>query len=107
LIPKGTIVLIPFPFTDLTGSKLRPALILAETQLDVTVSFITTQLRWQEQTDIPLAPTALNGIKKLSLVRLSKIATIDKNLIKGKIGNIPPLQIVELDQKLKAIFQII
>mgnify|MGYP003344528084 CR=1 FL=1 len=39
---KGDIVLIPFPFTDLTGSKLRPALILATTEHDVTVAFITT-----------------------------------------------------------------
>ncbi len=63
-MPKGTLVLIPFPFTDLSGSKLRPALILAETPLDVTVSFITTQLQWQEPTDILIQPATFNGIKK-------------------------------------------
>jgi mRNA interferase MazF len=41
---KGDIVLITFPFTDLSGTKLRPALVLANTELDLTVSFITTQL---------------------------------------------------------------
>ena len=45
---KGDIVLITFPFTDLSGSKLRPTVVLAETELDVTVCFITTQLQWQE-----------------------------------------------------------
>ena len=41
---KGDIVLITFPFTDLSGSKLRPAVILTQTTLDLTVSFITTQI---------------------------------------------------------------
>lgn len=106
-MPKGNIVLIPFPFTDLSGNKLRPALVLAETAIDVTVSFITTQLQWQEPTDIILQPNVVNGIKKTSLVRLSKLATIDKNLVRGKLGSVNQTQIVELNQKLLAIFQII
>lgn len=105
-MPKGNIVLIPFPFTDLTGSKLRPALILAETSLDLTVSFITTQLQWQEVTDIPLQPDYNNGIKKISIVRLSKMATIDRSLVVGKIGDIGQAKIAELNSKLKMLFQI-
>ena len=105
-MPKGDLVLIPFPFTDLSGSKLRPALILAETPLDVTVSFITTQLQWQESTDILLQPNVTNGIKKISLIRLSKMATIDKTLVKGKIGSINKKQIVDLNQKLVDLFEI-
>jgi mRNA interferase MazF len=105
-MPKGTIVLIPFPFTDLYGNKLRPALILAETALDVTVSFITTQVQWQEPTDIMLQPSVTNGIKKTSLIRLSKIATVDKTLVKGKLGLIDQIHGADLNQKLKVIFQI-
>jgi mRNA interferase MazF len=45
---KGDIVLITFPFTNLSGSKLRPAIILTETNLDSTVCFITSQINWQE-----------------------------------------------------------
>ena len=58
---KGDIVLITFPFTDLSGSKLRPALILTESELDITVSFITTQIGWREVTDILLKPTSVAG----------------------------------------------
>ena len=105
-MPKGNIVLIPFPFTDLSDNKLRPALVLAENSLDVTVSFITTQLQWQEPTDILLQSGAKNGIKKTSLVRLSKIATIDRALIIGTIGYISSAQIIELNLKLKLIFQL-
>ena len=42
---KGDILLITFPFTDLSGSKLRPTVVLAHTELDVTVCFITTHLQ--------------------------------------------------------------
>ncbi|HUB59989.1 MAG TPA: type II toxin-antitoxin system PemK/MazF family toxin, partial [Puia sp.] len=70
---KGDIVLIPFPFTDLSGTKLRPALILAVTSADVTVAFITTQIGWREPTDIELQPDVNTGIKKPSLIRPSKL----------------------------------
>ena len=73
---KGDIVLITFPFTDLSGNKLRPAVVLGETTQDVTVCFITTQIEWQEPTDIVLAPNNDNGLRKLSLIRVGKIATL-------------------------------
>ena len=62
---KGDIVLIPFPFTDLTGVKNRPALILVETDSDITVSFITTQAKWEDESDVRLEPTKDNGLKRL------------------------------------------
>ncbi len=65
---KGELVLIPFPFTDLSGIKNRPALVLAETEFDITVSFITAQLKWKEETDVIIEPRLENGLKKTSLI---------------------------------------
>jgi|SRR5690606_2696647 len=101
---KGDIVLIPFPFTDLTGNKLRPAVILIETSEDITVCFITTQTQWQVPTDLVLSPDSINRLKKKSLVRTNKIAILDKSLSKGVIGRLPQPDILLLNEKLKEIF---
>ena len=103
---KADIILIPFPFTDLTGNKLRPAIVLIEIGQDLTICFITTQLKWEEQTDIELLPTKYNGIKKPSLIRLSKIATVDKSLAVGKLGELQKNKMEELNSKLKRLLQL-
>jgi mRNA interferase MazF len=46
---KGDIILIPFPFTDLTGVKTRPALVLVSKSEDLTVAFISSQLRGKDE----------------------------------------------------------
>ena len=101
---KGDLVLINFPFTDLSGSKLRPAIVLTQTNLDLTVCFITTQIQWREQTDVLLNPNSTNGLKCISLVRLSKIATLDKSLSKGLLGRLNQNELSELNSKLKLLF---
>lgn len=103
---KGDIILITFPFTDLSGSKLRPAVILADTNDDVTVTFVTTQLKWREPTDVFLNPTINNGLKLPSLIRTSKIATLDKTLIKGRIGKLTVDELRGLDEQLKLILKL-
>lgn len=103
---KGDIVLIIFPFTDLTGNKLRPAVILVNTEIDLTVCFITTQLQWQETTDVQLEPTLYNGLRKKSLIRTSKIATLDKTLAKGLLGRLTINELSDLDDKLKLLLSL-
>ena len=103
---KGEIVLITFPFTDLSGSKLRPAVILSETSIDLVVSFITTQIGWQEPTDVLLLPNAENGLKKQSLIRTGKIATLDKSLAKGLLGKLTSIDLLDLNIKLKLLFSL-
>ena len=103
---KGDLVLIPFPFTDLTGNKNRPALVLVNGELDVTLAFISTQLKWKEATDVILKPSGGNGLKKESLVRLSKLATIDKDLVLGRLGTVNRESIKLINDNLKKIFQL-
>ena len=103
---KGDIVLITFPFTDLSGSKLRPAVILIDTALDLTVCFITTQTQWQEPMDVFLSPNSTNGLRKQSLIRTSKIATLDKVLVKGLLGRLTQTELTDLNNKPRVLFQL-
>ena len=103
---KGDILLIKFPFTDLSGSKLRPAVVLFDNSLDLTVCFVTTQTGWQEATDVLLTPNTINRLNKQSLIRTSKIATLDRTLAKGLPGNLSPAELAELDSKLKILLQL-
>ena len=85
-IEIGDIVLIPFPYTNLLGSKLRPAIVLFVNVLDVTVLFMTTNLEFVEEFDVLLKPDAYNSLIKPSLVKISKIATVDKSLSRRNYG---------------------
>jgi mRNA interferase MazF len=103
---KGDILLIPFPFTDLKGNKNRPALVLINSDLDVTLAFISTQLKWKEETDILLKPNKNNGLKKDFVLRLGKIATIDKNLVLGRIGRMDANVLKQVNLNLIKLFKL-
>lgn len=102
---KGDRVLIPFPFTDLSGNKNRPALVLFSDGFDINVPFTSTQMKWKEETEILLKPTPDNGLKKRSLVWFSKLATIDKNLAIGKLRQIDNETFVLVNYNLEKDFQ--
>lgn len=103
---KGDLVLVPFPFTDLSATKKRPALVLATTDDDVTLSFITTRIHWQETCDIILEPSSQNGLKKKSLLRLAKLTTLEKSLVLGKLGQLSTGKTKEVDKKLRILFDL-
>lgn len=105
-MPKGDILLIIFPFTDLSSTKLRPAVVLAEDEDDVTASFITTKLHWKDATDILIEPNPVNGLKKSSLIRTGKISTLNISLVKGVLGRLTSTEIEDLNKKLKILLQL-
>ena len=83
---KGEIVLVRFPFTDLSGTKVRPALLLNIIDEDVLLMFITTNLLSNNGFDIVLHPSLQNGLKKMSLLKISKLITLHNSLIYGRLG---------------------
>ena len=87
----GSIVLTRFPFTDFTGDKRRPALVVSRDnhrRADLVVCFITSVPRVGPDT-APIAPTPGTGLKIPSVVRFDKLATLDPAIIAGKLGDAP------------------
>jgi mRNA interferase MazF len=75
---KGDVVFIKFPFTDLSGSKLRPGLELVESGDDVVVAFIAGVLAERFTGDVSLIKSKQNGLKKDSVLRLAKLTTLSR-----------------------------
>lgn len=103
---KGDIVLIPFPFSDLSGSKTRPALLLITGPAEITLAFISTQINWKDDTDLLLKPSNANGLKRDSILRLSKLATLDKDLALGRLGTVDARTLKQVNKNLIKIFKL-
>ncbi|QDJ12246.1 Hypothetical protein HVPorG_04170 (plasmid) [Roseomonas mucosa] len=87
----GSIVLTRFPFTDLSGDKRRPALVVSrdnDRRTDLVVCFITSVPRSGPDM-VPLAAGAGSGLKVPSVVRFDKLATLDRSVIAGRLGEAP------------------
>ena len=104
---RGDIVLVRYPFTDLSSEKLRPAMILLpeNERGDFLLSFITSSLTESSLFDISLLQGE-GGLKRDSILRLQKIMTIHKSLLVGRIGSLPPHKVREAELKLKTMLEL-
>ncbi|MEI6105112.1 MAG: type II toxin-antitoxin system PemK/MazF family toxin [Methanothrix sp.] len=89
--PKGSIILAWFPYTDFSGEKLRPALVLYEGYLDVTVAYISGQIPAKPlPSDLLILPGTSSytntGLKEPSVLSIDKIMILDKKKSEGIIG---------------------
>ncbi|WP_455175391.1 type II toxin-antitoxin system PemK/MazF family toxin [Azospirillum largimobile] len=106
----GQIALVPFPFTDLNGTKLRPVLLVRQASSrfdDWLVCMVSSQLRQAEPNlDEILAPDdpdfGATGLKVSSVLRLSRLAVIDGALFSGGIGEIGTERLDRLRHRLAA-----
>jgi len=94
---RGDVVLVPFPFTDLSSTKQRPALVVSQdtfngTRDDLLVVAVTSQdpsILSPDEFLIPAAKLAACGPPKPSILKLTKLVTLHRRLIVNRIGALP------------------
>jgi mRNA interferase MazF len=82
----GEIVLLAFPFADAVGAKRRPALVVLDTgDQDLVVARVTSQAT-QAAFDVTVVDWQQAGLLLPSVVRVHKLATLEKRLAERRLG---------------------
>ncbi len=103
---KGDVVLLHFPFADLSGKKMRPALVLAARRLEVTVAFISSQVAKTEPDDLLFPATAHTGLSRPSLLRVAKLATLDRRQIQHGLGQLSADELARVDAAMRRVYEL-
>jgi mRNA interferase MazF len=104
---KGDVVVVPFPFSDLSNAKRRPALVLATlTRNDLILCLITSQT-----TNDPYTIALLNedfetgSLDKSSYAKPNRVFTANEQIIAYKVGTLTTDKINEVITRLITILQ--
>jgi mRNA interferase MazF len=103
---RGDIVLIPFPFTDLSASKTRPAVIVCsqlyqEVRSELLLAYVSSQVsKANPKIDVVIKKWSEAGLLKPSFVR-PKIAAIDSGLIVHQAGRLSEEDMTAVDNSLR------
>ena len=103
------VVVVPFPFTDSSRAKRRPALVLSQTKdfgsiLEHTIlAMITSQKNEPWPLDVVIKNKKPSGLTAPSVVRM-KLFTLDNRFILRKIGHISKTDQTNVKQILSKIF---
>ncbi|MGH7975168.1 MAG: type II toxin-antitoxin system PemK/MazF family toxin [Limisphaerales bacterium] len=113
-LTRGKVVLVPFPFDDLSATKLRPAVCLTGpigANRHVVMAFITsTEISDLLSTDIAL-PTnhpdfRATGLRVNSVLRLHRLITLSTKIIQRELGELSPNLEIEVAEKLSLLFSL-
>ena len=113
MIEQGDLLLVPFPFSDQSGKKVRQVIVISnekfnENSEDVLVVGVTSSSSRDAYT-INLANKDLDGGNLLTpcYVKIENILKIDKELVIKKIGKINKSKLKEITKKISEITQIL
>lgn len=112
---KGKVVLVRFPFDDLSATKVRPAVCLTNPigpYRHVVLAFITSQIPTNLlEADVVLHSNHANfsatGLRVSSALRLHRLMTVTTSLIRRELGELSPSIQSEVDNKLRRLFELI
>ena len=101
----GDIVLIPFPFAEMTNRKVRPAAVVCETKdvyKDLVLCAISSVIPPKlTENEILLAAGKENGLRKDSVLKVDRIVTAKEQDIIARIGKLDQSDL----QKFKETFR--
>ena len=110
---RGDVVLVDWPFSDLTGSKLRPALVVQADYLngiaDDTIYVKVTGRRFGipgTEVDIDPAVETSSGLLKLSYASCKDLLTRDQTLIRHMLGVLSASTMRQIDDCLKKVLEL-
>ena len=111
---KHKIVLVPFPFDDLSTSKVRPAVCLTDEiwpYRHVVLAFITSRVSDEAgQSDFILETKdkdfAMTGLKVSSTIRLHRLMTVTTSIIQRELGELSDHHISAINIRLRELFDI-
>ncbi|MFH1908364.1 MAG: type II toxin-antitoxin system PemK/MazF family toxin [Chloroflexota bacterium] len=109
----GDVVLVRFPQADLQAGKLRPALVLAIApgrHTDVLLAMITSRpyqaiSDFDEIIETTDADFAASGLKTRSVIRLSRLTSVETSVINALLGNIFAERLNKIKQRVIAWLQ--
>lgn len=104
---KGDVVVVPFPFSDLTNAKRRPALVVATlTRNDLILCLITSQATNDPYTIAVSNDDFANGsLNRNSYIKSNRLFTANEQIIAYKIGTLTTDKINEVITKIIEILQ--
>jgi len=102
---KGDLVVLDFPFPDGSGSKRRPAVIVAELEGRDCIFCSITRSR-SDKYSVDLSNSEMDGgrINTESKIRPNLLFTMEKRRIDYRIGHLKEAKIKEVEEKLVDIF---
>lgn len=103
----GQVALLPFPFSDLSRNKLRPAILLAAGSREDWIVCQITSNPFGDKRSLQLTPSDFSAgmLQHISYVRPGKVFTAHESLITAVVGTIKPEMLTAVRNAVIAIIQ--